>query len=265
MANVIISNIESPKYSENLYPYESTLNGDVTITHNARGVAELDTSIKYNRLNSIRAIITDTSQSFVFNIGDANRFIAPNTGNYIFSFRLYMSSAYSTNSLIGRFTNFQNSAENQFDFSNEDDFFEYDKWNTYAQIVYLEAGDFIENEFKLITDTIGTRVHIGGLKVELDDRGIGFPSRYSEPYSKIDASVVLDFGSIAANSSETLTVSVVGSKLNDVVCLGHPVITDTYAFDAYISDVNEVSIKCYNYSAVSVNPASGTFKIKILK
>jgi hypothetical protein len=183
MANVVITNQESPKYSVNLYPYESALNGSVSITENEFGVAELDASVKYNRLNSIRAIITSNVSTFVFNIGDALTFTAPETGTYIFSFRLFMSSDYSANSLTGRFTMFQKAVGTDFGFDKTDFGFEYDKWNTFTQTVFLEAGDLIENEFKLNSDTVGTRVYIGGIKAEFDDRNLGLPSRYSEPFN----------------------------------------------------------------------------------
>jgi hypothetical protein len=78
---------------------------------------------------------------------------------------------------------FVNSAGGDFDFATTDNGFVYGAWNTFTQLVQLEQGDLFETEIKIETDEIGTRAYLGGFKAELDDRGLGLPSRYTEPYN----------------------------------------------------------------------------------
>ena len=83
----------------------------------------------------------------------------------------------------------------------------------------------------------------------------------------LTGSATLDFGTIAPNSHETLTITVTGAALGDVVSLGIPNAStnDHGAFMAWVSATNTVSVKCFNFDGVGFNPASGVFKVKIFK
>jgi hypothetical protein len=183
MPVVVITANESEKYTENLFQYASTLNNEPTIVQTG-GSSNFDyfQEIKYNRLNSIRAIFTDTVTN-TFNIGSALSFTAQSDGNYIISFRLFVPTDYSRDLVSGKLATFINSAGSDFDFATTDSGFEYGKWITFTQIIPLESGDEFEAEIKIQTDTLGTRAYLGGFKAELDDRGLGLPSRYTEPYN----------------------------------------------------------------------------------
>lgn len=83
----------------------------------------------------------------------------------------------------------------------------------------------------------------------------------------LTGSATLDFGTIAPNGHETLTITVTGAALGDVVSLGIPnsSTNDHGAFMAWVSATDTVSVKCYNFDGVSFDPASGTFTAKIFK
>jgi hypothetical protein len=265
MPIVVISQQESPKYSENLFPYASTLNNQPTIVQTA-GTSNFDyfKEIKYNRINSIRAIFTDTVTN-TFNLGDSFNFTASVDGNYLISFRLFVPTTYEGNVVSGKLAIFINSAGNEFDFSTEDAGFIYGQWNTFTQIIPLESGDTFEVEIKIQTNTLGTRAYLGGFKAELDDRGLGLPSRYTEPYNCIDKTVTLDFPSVSGNSFSDLTTEMIGAEIGDIITIGTPILADHYSFVPFVSDTDEVTIRCINDSGGSVNPPSGVFKIKITK
>jgi len=267
MANVVIAQQESEKYTENLFPYSSTLNNspNIIVTNGgANATPEYFTGIKYNRLRSIRVAYTGTG-TMTMNLGSALNFVAPQTGTYIVAFRLLVPSLYEGAEVSGKLTTFTNASESDLNFTNDDIFFAYDKWNAFYQVVNLEQGDTFDAFIKTQTDTIGTRAYFGGFKIELDDRGLGVPSRYTEPYNCIDKTVTLDFPSISGNNYADLTTEMIGAELIDIVDLGHPPLTDHYFFRAFVSDTDEVTVRCINNSGGAIDPASGLFKIKITK
>lgn len=77
----------------------------------------------------------------------------------------------------------------------------------------------------------------------------------------------LNFGSISPNGHETLTITVTGAALSDVVSLGIPNASiDAHAsFVTWVSSANTVSVKCFNFDGSSFNPAAGLFTVKVFK
>ena len=77
----------------------------------------------------------------------------------------------------------------------------------------------------------------------------------------------LDFGTIAPNGHETLTITVTGAALGDVVSLGIPnsSVNDHGAYMAWVSATDTVSIKCFNFDGSGFDPAEGVFKVKVFK
>lgn len=83
----------------------------------------------------------------------------------------------------------------------------------------------------------------------------------------LSGSATLDFGNTASASSTDLTITVTGAADGDAVSLGVPsasVLANT-CYTARVSAADTVSVRFNNYSALSANPASGLFKVKILK
>ena len=84
----------------------------------------------------------------------------------------------------------------------------------------------------------------------------------------LSGSASLNFPSIAALSTSDLTITVTGAALSDMVALGIPnaSITADVTYSAWVSATDTVTVRARNHNAVSASdPASGTFKVKILK
>lgn len=265
MAQILLTDIESPIYSENLFPYKSTLNNQPPInTISGGAVVEYTNLLQYNRLNCLRAIFTDTGVT-VFDLGDTFNFTAQRDGVYLLAVRLYVPIDYEDAEIIGKVATFVNSANTDLDFDTTVNGFVHGQWNTFYQVVNLTAGDDFEMQFKIQSDTIGSRLFLGGFKIELDDRKLFVPSRYTEPYNQLDKEVTLDFPSVSGNDYEDLTTTVTGAEVGDIVLVGTPILADHYSFVGFVSATDKVTIRCINDSGGSIAPASGTFKIKIFK
>jgi hypothetical protein len=81
------------------------------------------------------------------------------------------------------------------------------------------------------------------------------------------ATVTLDFSSTPAQSSSNLTVTITGAADGDAVSLGVPntSVNDNSSFSAWISAADTVTVRFNNYSSGAINPASGTFRVSIVK
>jgi hypothetical protein len=83
----------------------------------------------------------------------------------------------------------------------------------------------------------------------------------------LSGSATLDFGNTSAQNSADLTITVTGAANGDVVSLGVPngSVNANTCFTAWVSATDTVTVRFNNYSSGAVDPASGTFKIKVLK
>ena len=83
----------------------------------------------------------------------------------------------------------------------------------------------------------------------------------------LTGSATLDFPSTSAQTSSELTITVTGAVDGDVVGVGVPN-TSASANTSYsvrVSAANTVTVKFNNYSAAAVDPASGIFKVSVIK
>lgn len=78
-------------------------------------------------------------------------------------------------------------------------------------------------------------------------------------------SASLDFPSTAAQSSSDLTVSLTGAAVGDVVSLGNPNPAANTFYSATVTAANTVTVRFNNYSSSAVDPASGIFKLVLIK
>ncbi len=80
-------------------------------------------------------------------------------------------------------------------------------------------------------------------------------------------SATLDFPSTSANTSSDLTIAYTGAVLGDIVDLGAPVtsVVANTSYTAFVSAAGVVTVRLNNYSTGSADPASGTFRVKILR
>ncbi|MBK9246768.1 MAG: hypothetical protein IPM69_01310 [Ignavibacteria bacterium] len=83
----------------------------------------------------------------------------------------------------------------------------------------------------------------------------------------ITASSTLDFPSTATNVSSDLTLTVTGAATGDIVSIGVPngSVVANSNYSAWVSSDNTVTIRLNNYSAGTIDPASGTFKVQVTK
>lgn len=74
----------------------------------------------------------------------------------------------------------------------------------------------------------------------------------------------LDFPSTSAGGTQDLTITVTGAADGDVVSLGAPNgSVSSGMYFAWVSASNTVTVRYYNPTGGSINPTSGTFKVKV--
>ncbi|MBC7629475.1 hypothetical protein, partial [Ferruginibacter sp.] len=83
----------------------------------------------------------------------------------------------------------------------------------------------------------------------------------------LTSTATLQFPNTSAGTSSTLTVTVTGAVDGDPVSLGVPNASNNSNsnFTAYVSAANTVTVKFNNYSTVAVDPASGTFRVSVMR
>ncbi len=88
----------------------------------------------------------------------------------------------------------------------------------------------------------------------------------SVPLATITRDAVLDFPSIAAQTSQQLTATVPGAAVGDVVDLGLPAAPITgLTFDAFVSAADTVTVRATNATASAIDPASATYRLLVNK
>ncbi|MCC9016918.1 hypothetical protein [Flavobacterium lipolyticum] len=84
----------------------------------------------------------------------------------------------------------------------------------------------------------------------------------------LTGSATLDFPNTVAGTSQDLNITVPGAALGDVVSLGVPFacVEPNSHYTAFVSAPNTVTVRFGNFdTSVARNPASGDFKIKVIK
>jgi hypothetical protein len=81
----------------------------------------------------------------------------------------------------------------------------------------------------------------------------------------LKGSATLDFGSTSAQTSADLTITVTGAAVGDIVIVGNPSADANSCYTAWVSATNTVTVRFNNYSSGSIDPASGTFKVYVIK
>jgi hypothetical protein len=139
-----------------------------------------------------------------------------------------------------------------------------DNWGIYSvdfEKNYLEGAlkvggtDVPDTGFDLHVD--GSSKLEGGLQVGAS--GIEFSAILS-------ATAVLDFPSISSNSYQSLTITVTGAGVGDVVILGAPAALEAnlMAF-GFVTATDTVTIRLHNGSGGAVDPVSATWRATVIK
>jgi len=132
------------------------------------------------------------------------------------------------------------------------------------------AGRF--EDAKVRVGNLGTESFVNGdgdlyVEDELEvDGGLSIGQGGAQILKVLTATDVLDFPSTAAQTSSSLTITVTGAAVGDAVFLGDPASYPVNtAFTARVGSANVVTIRFHNYDNVANDPASGTFRVAVMK
>lgn len=83
----------------------------------------------------------------------------------------------------------------------------------------------------------------------------------------LTATATLNFTNTAAQNSSDLTVTLTGAADGDAVSVGVPnaAINNNSSYSAWVSAANTVTIRFNNFSSAAIDPASGTFRVSVIK
>lgn len=137
-------------------------------------------------------------------------------------------------------------------------------------LVTLAAGTASANTapLKFTSGTNLTTAEAGA--VEYDGSNLYFtnaaPIRFTVA-KLLSGTATLDFGNTAAGTSDDLTVTITGAADGDEIVLGVPnaAMSASSSYFAWVSATNTVTIRHNNYSTGSIDPASASFKVSVIK
>jgi hypothetical protein len=140
---------------------------------------------------------------------------------------------------------------------------------TPTAVLHLKAGTATANTspLKFTSGTNLTTPEAGA--VEFDGTNY-FATASTTRYTlakTLTNTATLDFASTAAGSSSDLTITVTGAADGDPVAVGVPngSMSSNTAFHAWVSASNTVTVRFMNATGSAVDPASGTFRVSVLK
>ncbi len=139
---------------------------------------------------------------------------------------------------------------------------------TATALLNIAAGTTSVAPIRLTSGTNLSTVQSGALEYD----GTNFfatnstPTRFTLAKTLTNAAV-LDFPNTIAQTSSDLTLTITGAADGDAVSLGAQAgaINPNSNFTAWVSAANTVTVRFNNYSSGAIDPASGTFRISILK
>jgi hypothetical protein len=140
---------------------------------------------------------------------------------------------------------------------------------TPTAVVHLKAGTATASSapLKFTSGTNLTTAEAGAM--EFNGTNLFFsPSTTRHTVNHgLTGSATLDFPSTLTLLSADLTITVTGAADGDVVSLGVPnaAVNANTSYSAWVSAANTVTVRFNNYSAGTVNPASGLFKVFVTK
>jgi hypothetical protein len=274
MAVTYITNQESPKYSENLLPKFCQFDENIVwnvVLGGSNAVVENTLTKPYKGKRCLLITAIDTG-GITFDYASGMSFTATETGTYIIAIRAKVPVAYDGAIINFRMYCYKNSVSTpEFDFNvyNTADSFEYDKWNTFYQTFDLEVGDVFDVQFKHTSDTLGSTIYLDGFKVELDNRNVAIPSRYTKAeVIELFSTQTIDVPSISSNGSYTVVATLTGAEVGDFPEITYPAELITLGLVVgvpTVTDTDEISFIIHNHSGGSINPSSGTYTFKIVK
>lgn len=227
----------------------------------------------YYGLGAVSVYFTGTSPVTFDAGGTSMQRVVQRTGNYILSYAFNKTDEnsdinFTVNLYVNGVLTSQNTISQNLYFSSG---FTDNQWNVYFQNVALEYGDVIDFSFTAQSDTTDCYVYFDRLKLEIDDRGNGFPTIYTEaPLDVIEEENTLTIPEIAHNETYIVTASLTGCKLvGDYVMMKYPSeLNDlglVVGYPSVYSD-NVVKFAIHNQSGSAVTPtADGIYNFKVVR
>jgi hypothetical protein len=129
---------------------------------------------------------------------------------------------------------------------------------------------YIDNYFKNLENIFQTAVTSGvngqgNINNACTTANVG-AAFFSPRWSNLSTTATLDFGSIAAGATATLTITVTGALVGDAVYLGPPSTLEAGLMaTAFVSASNTVTVRLGNMTASPVDPASATWRASVLR
>lgn len=120
---------------------------------------------------------------------------------------------------------------------------------------------------KITSGTNLTTPEDGAIEYDGTNLSLGVSSTRYILTKSLQGSATLNFGSTLPGACSDLTITVTGAADGDVVSIGVPngsTITDT-SYSAWVSGTDTVTVRFCNTSLGSADPASGTFKVAVIK
>lgn len=138
-----------------------------------------------------------------------------------------------------------------------------------SAFLHLKAGTATANTapLKLTAGTNLTTPEAGAIEFDGTNYYATSGSTRYALAKTLTATATLDFGNTAAQSSADLTITVNGVSDGDAVSLGVPnaARNANSSFEAWVSGTNTVTVRFNNYSSGSINPASASFRVSVIK
>lgn len=103
-------------------------------------------------------------------------------------------------------------------------------------------------------------------RARITSAGITIGSGGSAISKVLTATATLDFGSLAAQTSADLTITVTGAAVGDAVIMGLPAAPDSgVVFNAFVSSSNTITVRATNATSGAIDPASATFRATVIQ
>lgn len=139
---------------------------------------------------------------------------------------------------------------------------------TPSALIHLKAGTATAgtSPLKFTSGTNLTTPEAGSMEFDGTNYFVtSSTTRYTMAKTLI-GSATLDF-TAGARLSHDLTITVTGATTNDFVIVNPPTgsISANTCYTAWVSATNTVTVRFNNYTSATVNPASGTFRVTVLK
>jgi len=93
------------------------------------------------------------------------------------------------------------------------------------------------------------------------------PRKWKIYANRLTAISSLDFPSVAAGTTEVLTITVTGATDGDIATVGVPIASQTTGlmWQAYVSAANTVTVSVTNTTGAPIEPATATFRVSVIK